>query len=259
MNDRLVQAAPASQLGGHRLILLRHGQSEFNAANVFTGWADPPLTRLGEREAVAAGQLIADAGLHPSVIHTSLLTRALTTSRLVLASAGCPHALVRGSWRLNARHYGALQGREKDLVRREFGSQRVERWRRSYRERPPLLRDDPNTADPRYADVPPELLPHSESLCNVLTRLLPYWFDAVVPDLRSHGTVLVVAHGNTLRALIKHLDRIPVDAVPQLEVPTARPLLYRLDANMTPLIQGGRYLDYDSPMASREEAVAVRA
>lgn len=236
-------AAASSGTEGCRLILLRHGQSEYNAANVFTGWADPPLTRLGMRQASSAGDAIAAADCRPAVVHTSLLARAVSTTRLALAAAGCANVPIHRSWRLNGRHYGALQGQDKDLVRREFGAELVEQWRRSYTARPPELRDDPNTTNPIYANVPRALLPHSESLSDVLVRLLPYWFEAIVPDLRARGTVLVVAHGNTLRALIKHLDRVPPDAVPRLEVPNGCPILYRLDDRMRPLVPGGYRLD----------------
>lgn len=228
---------------GHRLILLRHGQSTYNAANVFTGWDDPPLTRLGMRESTSAGKLIAAAGLRPTAVHTSLLARAISTARLAQAAAGCAGVPAQRSWRLNGRHYGALQGHNKDLIRREFGADLVEQWRRSYRARPPELRNDPNKTNPTYAHVPLALLPHAESLRDVLARVLPYWFDSIVPELRDRSTVLVVAHGNTLRALIKHLDRIPEGAVPRLEVPTACPILYLLDDGMRPLIPGGSRLD----------------
>lgn len=233
----------AREPDGHRLILLRHGQSTYNAANVFTGWDDPPLTRLGMQESTRAGELIAAAGLLPTSVHTSLLARAISTARLTQAAAHCADAPVHRSWRLNGRHYGALQGHDKDLIRREFGAELVEEWRRSYQARPPELRDDPNLTDPKYAHVPLTLLPHAESLHDVLARVLPYWFDSIVPDLRDGGTVLVVAHGNTLRALLKRLDRIPEDAVPRLEVPTGRPILYLLDDSMRPLVPGGHRLD----------------
>lgn len=225
------------------LIILRHGQSEFNAANLFTGWADPPLTALGEQEALRAGETIAATGLRPTSVHTSLLQRAVATADLVVRAAGCDQVPIHRTWRLNGRHYGALQGRDKTMVSREFGAPMVARWRRSYEGRPPELIDDPNRSDPRYADFPPGLLPHTESLRDVQARLLPYWRDAIVPELRAGGTVVVVAHANTLRALIKHLDRISDETIVHVEVPTARPLLYRLDARMTPVIPGGRYLD----------------
>lgn len=236
-------SATTTERDGHRLILLRHGQSAYNAANVFTGWDDPPLTRLGAQESARAGDLILAAGLRPTAVHTSLLARAISTARLAQAAAGCADVQPRRSWRLNGRHYGALQGHDKDLIRREYGAQLVERWRRSYRARPPELRNDPNLTNPKYAHVPLELLPHAESLRDVLARVLPYWFESIVPDLRDGGTVLVVAHGNTLRALIKRLDRIPEDAVSRLEVRCARPILYRLDDGMRPLIPGGSLLD----------------
>jgi 2,3-bisphosphoglycerate-dependent phosphoglycerate mutase len=238
-----------------RVILLRHGQSTFNAANLFTGWADPPLTRQGEREAVLAGAAMAAAGFAPDAAHTSLLRRAEASARLALAAADCEQVPVQHTWRLNGRHYGALQGRDKDLVRREFGTARVQRWRRSYDARPPALRTDPNAADPRYADIPPHLLPHAESLRDVSARLLPYWFDVVVPQLCEGRTVLVVAHCNTLRALIKHLDEISDDEITRLEVPTGLPLLYRLDLRMRPLAPGGEALG----RGPRSTAAAARA
>ncbi len=185
---------------GHRVILLRHGQSTYNAANVFTGWDDPPLTHLGMQESTRAGELIAAAGLEPTTVHTSLLLRAILTARLAQAAAHCADAPVRRSWRLNGRHYGALQGHDKDLIRREFGAELAEEWRRSYRARPPDLRNDPNLTGPKYAHVPLALLSHAESLRDVLARVLPCWFESIVPDLRDGGTVLVVAHGNTAYA-----------------------------------------------------------
>jgi 2,3-bisphosphoglycerate-dependent phosphoglycerate mutase len=225
-------ARDAARRDGSRLILLRHGQSEYNAANLFTGWADPPLTARGEREAAAAGVMLAEAGLWPAVVHTSLLVRSSATAHLTLAAAGRGWIPVRRSWRLNGRHYGALQGRDKAQVRAEFGEELVARWRRSYEVRPPELTGGQLANDPRYAALPPELLPRAESLRDVLARLLPYWYDAIVPDLHAFGTVLVVAHGNTLRALVKHLDQIADDAIADLEIPTGIPLIYRLDRRL---------------------------
>ncbi len=236
-------AGSTGTTGDRRLILLRHGQSTYNAANLFTGWADPPLTPLGEREAARAGSAIAAAGLTPHVVFTSLLQRAVATTRLVVEAADCAQVPVYRSWRLNGRHYGALQGRDKALAERECGAQQVLQWRRSYDARPPALLDDPDSLDPRYAHVPLECLPHTESLRDVTARLLPYWRDAIVPQLRTGATVLVVGHGNTLRALIKFLDRIPDHAVMRLEVPTARPVLYEFGADMKPLFPGGRPVD----------------
>lgn len=235
--------SPASaEFQGCRLILLRHGQSEFNADNRFTGWADPPLTGFGEREAARAGWAIAAAGCRPDVAFTSLLQRAVDTTRLVLTAADRPWVPVHRSWQLNGRHYGALQGKDKNLIRDEFGAERVHRWRRSYDERPPALSEDPNLADPRYAALPPRMLPHTESLRDVTARLLPYWGEAIAPQLRAGRVVLVVAHGNTLRALIKWLDGICDEEITRLEVPTARPLLYLLDAAGKPLVPGGVFL-----------------
>lgn len=234
---------PASaEFRGCRLILLRHGQSEFNAANRFTGWADPPLTGFGKSEAVLAGQAIAAAGCRPDVAFTSLLQRAVATTRLVLTAADRPRVPVHRSWQLNGRHYGALQGKDKNLIRDEFGAERVQRWRRSYDERPPALPEDPNLADPRYAALPPRMLPHTESLRDVTARLLPYWSDAIAPELRAGRVVLIVAHGNTLRALVKWLDGVSDEEITRLEVPTARPLLYLLDAAGKPLVPGGVFL-----------------
>ncbi|HZP51338.1 2,3-bisphosphoglycerate-dependent phosphoglycerate mutase [Actinocrinis sp.] len=232
----------SAEFHGCRLILLRHGQSEFNAANRFTGWADPPLTGFGEHEAAQAGQAIAAAGCRPDVAFTSLLQRAVATTRLVLTAADRPWVPVHRSWQLNGRHYGALQGKDKNLIREEFGAERVQRWRRSYDERPPALPEDPNLADPRYAALPPRVLPHTESLRDVTARLLPYWSDAIAPQLRAGRVVLIVAHGNTLRALIKWLDGISDAEITRLEVPTARPLLYLLDAAGKPLVPGGVFL-----------------
>jgi 2,3-bisphosphoglycerate-dependent phosphoglycerate mutase len=235
-------SSASAQFQGCRLILLRHGQSEFNAANRFTGWADPPLTGFGEREAVLAGRAIAAAGCRPDVAFTSLLQRAVATTRLVLTAADRSFVPVHRAWQLNGRHYGALQGRDKNLVRMQFGAQRVRQWRRSYDERPPALPQDPNLTDPRYAALPPRLLPHTESLRDVTARLLPYWSEVVAPHLRVGRVVLIVAHGNTLRALVKWLDGISEEEITRLEVPTARPLLYLLDAAGRPLVSGGVFL-----------------
>lgn len=237
-----------------RLILLRHGQSEFNAANRFTGWADPPLTSLGEREAVRAGLAIEAAGCRPDIAFTSLLQRAVTTTRLVLDAADCAQVPVHRTWRLNGRHYGALQGKDKALIQREFGAEQVWRWRRSYDGRPPALLNDPNLRDPRYAAVPLRMIPHTESLRDVTVRLLPHWREAILPELAPGSTVLVVSHGNTLRALIKLLDGISDDEIAQLEVPTARPLLYRVDGAGRSLVAGSLYLDDVDARAESEDA-----
>jgi 2,3-bisphosphoglycerate-dependent phosphoglycerate mutase len=202
------------------LVLMRHGQSEWNERNLFTGWADPDLTAAGEREAVGAGRLLAAHGLPPGFAHTSLQRRAVRSTELALAACGRASIPVRRSRRLNGRNYGALQGRDKDEVVREYGKEQVQLWRRSYAVAPP----------------------RGESLRDVTARLLPYWHDSIVPDLRSGECVLVVSHGNTLRALIKHLDGIGDDEIAGLEIPNAVPLIYQLDTCMRPLTRGGRRL-----------------
>jgi len=226
---------------GRRLILLRHGESEWNAKNLFTGWADPPLTAGGARGSTRAGRLLLDHGLLPDVTYTSVLCRAIATEQVTLDSAGRSWIPVRRSWRLNGRHYGALQGRDKADVLREFGPDLFAQWRRSYWIAPPALEGaaEASAADPRYAALPPELLPCTESLADVAARLLPYWYDAVVPDLLGGATVLLVSHGNTLRALVKHLDQIDDDAIPGVTLPNAVPVVYDLDDNLRPLRPGG--------------------
>jgi 2,3-bisphosphoglycerate-dependent phosphoglycerate mutase len=239
------------------LILLRHGESAWNSKNLFTGWIDVDLTPRGEEQARHSGTLLRSAGLLPQSVHTSVLTRAARTATLSMTAAGLPHAPVARHWRLNERHYGALQGREKGEVLREFGEERFRRWRRSYDAAPPPAPEG-GTADvvhdPRYADLPRELLPRTESLADVTARLLPYWHDAVVPDLRAGRTVLVVAHSNSLRALVAHLDRLSREELLELNIPTGMPLRYDLDEELTPLVRGGRYLD---PRAAAEGAAEV--
>ncbi len=191
------------------LVLLRHGQSEWNAKNLFTGWVDVGLTEVGTSEAVRGGQLLQDADALPDVLHTSVQRRAIRTSELALEACDRQWIPVRRSWRLNERHYGALQGKDKKQTLAEFGEEQFMLWRRSYDTPPPPLPDDDEfsqVGDARYAGLPPELLPRSECLKDVLERMLPYWYDAIVPDLQAGLTVLVTAHGNSLRALVKHLD-----------------------------------------------------
>jgi 2,3-bisphosphoglycerate-dependent phosphoglycerate mutase len=224
---------PAS--GVQRLVLLRHGESVWNREGLFTGWVDVPLSERGEREAASAGELLVAHGLLPDVVHTSLLTRAIETAELALRASGREWVPVRRSWRLNERHYGALQGKDKEQIRLEFGEEQFNAWRRSYDVPPPPL--DPGSefdtgADLRYAELAPDLLPHSECLADVLERALPYWHDAIVPDLRRGRTVLVSAHGNSLRALVKHLDWIADDAIAAVNLPTGIPLVYELDPQL---------------------------
>jgi 2,3-bisphosphoglycerate-dependent phosphoglycerate mutase len=240
------------------LVLLRHGESVWNAEGLFTGWVDVGLSDRGKQEAQTAGALLRDAGLRPDVVHTSVLTRAIQTANGTLEAADRLWLPVRRSWRLNERHYGALQGKDKAHTREEFGDEQFLLWRRSYDVPPPPLPDaDPlsQAGDPRYAALPSELLPRTECLKDVLGRLMPYWDDAIIPDLLAGRMVLVVAHGNSLRALVKHLDGIPDAEISALNIPTGIPLVYELDDAFHPAGGAGRYLD---PRAAAEAAEAVR-
>jgi 2,3-bisphosphoglycerate-dependent phosphoglycerate mutase len=240
------------------LILLRHGESDWNLKGLFTGWVDIELAEKGRQEATAAGRMIVDSGLRPDVVHTSVLTRAISTANGALEAAGLSWLPVSRSWRLNERHYGALQGKDKAQTRAEFGDEQFMTWRRSYDVPPPPLADDDPfspAGDLRYGLLPPELLPRTECLRDVVARLLPYWYDAIVPDLAAGRTVLVVAHGNSLRALVKHLDGISDEAIAELNIPTGIPLLYELDESYVPKVAGGRYLD---PEAAKVAAEAVK-
>ncbi len=237
------------------LVLLRHGQSTWNAENLFTGWVDVDLTPLGEDEARRAGHQLADAGVLPDVVHTSLQLRAIRSAELALAACGRAWVPVRRSWRLNERHYGALQGRNKRETADRYGADQVKRWRRSYDEPPPPLPpDDPMHPrhDPRYAALPDDVLPAAECLADVVARMLPWWHDRIVPDLADGHCVLVSAHGNSLRALVKHLDGLSADEVVELNIPTGQPLVYDLDDRFR--VRGSRYLD---PEAARAAAEAV--
>ena len=237
------------------LVLLRHGESEWNSKGLFTGWVDVGLAAKGVQEASAAGRMLLDAGLRPDVVHTSVLTRAIQTANVTLEAAGLSWLPVRRSWRLNERHYGALQGKDKAQTREEFGDQQFMLWRRSYDVPPPPIADDDplsQAGDPRYAVLPAELMPRTECLRDVVARMLPYWYDAIVPDLAVGLTVLVVAHGNSLRALVKHLDGISDAAIAGLNIPTGIPLLYEIDASFRPVPPGGRYLDPEAAVAAAE-------
>ena len=236
--------------GSYRLVLLRHGESEWNASNLFAGWVNVALTPGGEREAARAGQLISGHGLLPGFAHTSVQRRAIRTADLALAECDRDWIPVRRSWRLNSNHYGALQGRNKAQVRQESGDRQFMAWRRSYDAPPPPIAAGAQYsqfADPRYAALPPEARPCAESLRDVTARLLPYWYDAVIPDLSTGACVLVVSHGNTLRALVKHLDRISDEQIAELNIPTGIPLAYELGPDMRPGITGGRYLAPQPP------------
>jgi 2,3-bisphosphoglycerate-dependent phosphoglycerate mutase len=236
------------------LILLRHGESDWNQKNLFTGWVDVDLTVVGEAEGRRGGELLVENGLLPDVLHTSLLRRAIRTANIALDVADRAWIPVRRSWRLNERHYGALQGKDKAAVRAEFGDAQFMLWRRSYDVPPPPLADDDEfsqVGDPRYADLL-EMLPRSECLADVVERMLPYWFDAIVPDLRRGDTVLVAAHGNSLRALIKHLDGISDDDIVGLNVPTGIPLHYDLDPDNLRPTRPAEYLDPEAASAAIE-------
>jgi 2,3-bisphosphoglycerate-dependent phosphoglycerate mutase len=240
------------------LVLLRHGQSEWNAANLFTGWWDSDLSPLGEAEARRAGELLAEASLLPDVAHTSLQTRAIRTTTMALDACGRAWIPIRRSWRLNERHYGALTGKDKKQTVAEHGKEQVHVWRRSYDVPPPPIERGSEydvSGDPRYADLPPEVVPASECLQDVLLRALPYWADGIVPDLRAGKVVLVGAHGNSLRALVKHLDGISDADIADLNIPTGNPLVYELGDDLRPL-GPRRYLD---PEAAAAGEAAVKA
>ncbi len=240
------------------LILLRHGQSEWNEKNLFTGWVDVDLTTTGQSEARRGGELLRDRDLLPHVLHTSVMRRAIRTAEIALDAADRLWLPVRRSWRLNERHYGALQGKDKKQTLEEFGEEQFMLWRRSYDVPPPPLPDDDQwsqVGDPPYAGLPDEVVPRTECLKDVVVRMLPYWYDAIVPDLDTGATVLVVAHGNSLRALVKHLDGISDEDIAGLNIPTGIPLLYRLDERMRPISAGGEYLD---PAAAEAAIEAVK-
>ena len=240
----------------HTLILLRHGQSEWNAKNLFTGWVDVDLTEQGRAEAVSGGEQIKTAGLAPDVVHTSLQRRAITTAALALDAADRHWIPVRRSWQLNERHYGALQGKDKAQVREEYGEEQFMLWRRSFDiPPPPLADDDPysQVGQPQYAGLG-DAMPRSECLKDVIERLLPYWESDVAADLRAGHTVLVAAHGNSLRAIVKHLDSISDEDIAGLNIPTGMPLVYELDDELAPITPGGTYLD---PEAAATAAAAV--
>jgi len=239
----------------YTLILLRHGQSEWNKSNQFTGWVDVRLTDQGKDEARRGGELIAASGLEPDLLYTSLLSRAIQTANIALDAADRLWIPVKRSWRLNERHYGALQGKDKAQTLAEFGEEQFMLWRRSFDVPPPPLADDDEYSqvhDVRYAGIDGEV-PRTESLKLVIDRLLPYWDSDIVPDLRSGKTVLVTAHGNSLRALVKHLEGISDDDIAELNIPTGIPLVYRLGEDMKPL-GPGEYLD---PEAAAAGAAAV--
>ena len=241
----------------HTLILLRHGNSLWNQQNLFTGWVDVPLSDIGVQEARRAGELLASSGVLPDVLHTSVLKRAIQTANLALDVADRDWIDVRRSWRLNERHYGALQGKDKAQTLAEYGQEQFQTWRRSFDVPPPPLDDDDRYSqahDPRYADLGDDL-PRTESLKLVIDRMLPYWQSDIAPDLAAGRTVLVTAHGNSLRALVKHLDGISDADIAELNIPTGIPLVYELGDDFMPT-QPARYLD---PEAAAAGAAAVAA
>ena len=239
----------------YTLVLLRHGESEWNAKNLFTGWVDVALSEKGVEEAKRGGQLLKDAGIKPDVLHTSLLRRAITTANYALDVADLLWIPVKRSWRLNERHYGALQGKDKKQIRDEYGDEQFMLWRRSYDVPPPLVdlgSEFSQDADPRYADAP---VVRAECLKDVLERALPYWHSDIVPDLQAGKTVLVAAHGNSIRAIVKYLDDVDDATIAGINIPTGIPLRYELDeTTLKPIVKGGEYLD---PEAAAESIKAV--
>ena len=239
-----------------KLILLRHGESEWNAKNLFTGWVDVRLSASGEAEARRGGVLLAERGLLPDLVHTSLLRRAIHTSQLALDACDRHWIPVSRSWRLNERHYGALQGKDKKETLAAYGEKQFQLWRRSFDVPPPPIEDGSEFSqanDLRYAGLGSNL-PKTECLKDVVTRMLPYWHENIAPDLLSGKTVLVTAHGNSLRALVKHLDGISDADIAGLNIPTGIPLYYELDNDLKPVKSGGEYLD---PAAAAEAIAAV--
>ncbi len=239
------------------LILLRHGQSEWNQKNLFTGWVDVRHTEQGRGEAARAGEQLAEAGLLPDVLHTSMLSRAIQTANLALDSADRLWIPVQRSWRLNERHYGALQGLDKAETLAKYGEEQFMEWRRSFDTPPPALDDASEwsqAGDPRYAGID-GVQPQTECLKDVIERLIPYWEQEILRDLNGGKTVLVTAHGNSLRALVKHLDGISDEDIASVNIPTGMPLVYEIAEDGTPT-GPGRYLD---PEAAAAGAAAVAA
>jgi 2,3-bisphosphoglycerate-dependent phosphoglycerate mutase len=237
-------------MNNYKLVLLRHGESEWNALNLFTGWVDVGLSEKGAQEAVYAGQLLRETDLLPTKLHTSLLRRAIQTANSALDECDRLWIPVERSWRLNERHYGNLQGMNKTEIREKYGEKKFMEWRRSYDIPPPEIADDSKFSqanDLRYRGEP---IPKTESLKLVLERALPYWKSHIIPDLKQHPLVLVTAHGNSLRALVKHLDNLSDSEISGLNLPTGIPLFYELDAEFKPVHPGGEYLDPEAAQAS---------
>ena len=239
-----------------KLILLRHGQSDWNAKNLFTGWVDVALSSQGEAEAKRAGELLKEKNLLPDLLHTSLLTRAIHTAEIALGACERKWIPVSRSWRLNERHYGALQGKDKAATLKEYGEEQFKLWRRSFDTPPPAIADSDQysqAGDIRYKDLGSDL-PKTECLKDVVKRLMPYLDNEIANDLRQAETVLVVAHGNSIRAIVKHLACISDTDIAEVNIPTGIPLLYRFDDDFEPIVKEGEYLD---PEAAKESIAAV--
>lgn len=242
------------------LVILRHGESTWNQLNLFTGWHDVPLSARGLEEAPAAGRTMAEAGLRFDVAHTSLLTRAVVTCHLALEAMGQVWLPVQRHWRLNERHYGALQGLDKKATTDKHGAEQTNLWRRSYDvPPPPVATDDPEhpSSDPRYRLLPPDLLPASECLADVVQRVLPYWYDVIAPQLLAGQNVLVTAHGNSLRALLMHLEGVSSDEIAEVNIPTGAPRMYEFDAVLG--VTSAGYLGDAEAVAAAAAAVAAQA
>ena len=232
----------------YQLILLRHGNSVWNQKNLFTGWVDVELSDQGRTEAKRAGELLAESGLFPKIVFTSRLKRAIHTAEIALAEADLSWLDVVRDWRLNERHYGALQGKDKAQTLEQFGAEKFQTWRRSFDVPPPEIEtgsEFDQSTDRRYEDIE---VPKTECLKDVLDRMLPFWEESIQPELKSRGSVLITAHGNSLRALVKHLEGISDDEISELNIPTGIPLHYELDENFKP-VGRGKYLDPEAAAA----------
>ena len=246
-------SATSATSSKYTLILLRHGESEWNALNLFTGWVDVRLSATGEVEAKRGGAMMLERGLLPDILHTSLLRRAIHTSQLALDACDRHWIPVKRSWRLNERHYGALQGKDKAQTLATYGEEQFKLWRRSFDVPPPPIDENDEFSqahDPRYADL--SEVPRTECLKDVVARMIPYWKESIIPDLKSGKKVLITAHGNSLRALVKHLDEISDADIAGLNIPTGIPLLYELNEDFTPVKKGGEYLDPEAAKAAIE-------
>ena len=239
-----------------KLILLRHGESEWNAKNLFTGWVDVRLSALGETEAKRGGALLKEKGLLPDVLHTSLLRRAIHTAQIALDECDRHWIPVKRTWRLNERHYGALQGKDKKETLATYGEEQFKLWRRSFDVPPPPIEDNDQYSqarDPRYKDLGADM-PRTECLKDVVNRMLPYLNNEIAADLRTGKTVLVAAHGNSIRAIVKHLACISDSDIAEVNIPTGIPLLYTFDDDFEPVVKMGEYLD---PVAAKAAIEAV--